>query len=173
MTRDMNRGFTLLEILVVLALLALVAAITTVRLYEPYRAARLEDALMRIQFVDSQARTHSGRFARGSQIVFQLDKRQMYSSDRSGEQHYFFQLPRALEVERVLTPQEDVQRGTVAIEVSTRGTTPTYAVCIRAGDASPRWLLFSGLTGRVAFPESERDVKLLFELLQTPRAHAD
>ncbi|MHB8974218.1 MAG: prepilin-type N-terminal cleavage/methylation domain-containing protein [Pirellulaceae bacterium] len=164
----MKAGFTLLELLVVLVIIALLSSLVAVRLQGPYQSARLEDALERLAFTDSQTRAHSREFATACQIVFELDRGWMYSGmpGGSGARSCEFALPESLRIERVRTPQMELGSGTARIDVSARGTALTYAVCVASSQGTHRWLLFAGLTGRVAYPKDEIHVQQIFELLQ-------
>ncbi|MHB8974538.1 MAG: prepilin-type N-terminal cleavage/methylation domain-containing protein [Pirellulaceae bacterium] len=164
----MKAGFTLLELLVVLVIMALLTALVAVRLQGPYQSARLEDALQRVAFVDSQARAHAREFSTSCQIVFQLDRGRLYSQGPGSDsaRHCEFSLPGSLRIERLLTSQMELGSGTGCIDISARGTAVTYALCLATSQGTHRWLLFAGLTGRVAYPKDEIHVQQLFELLQ-------
>lgn len=171
----MRTGFTLLELMVVLVIVGLLTAVAVVRLQAPYRAARLEDSLSRIEFIDSQTRAHARAFAQDSTIVFQLDSGRIYSqkSTETDAKRFEFVLPASLRIRHVMTPQLEVDHSQAQIKVSARGATRSYAICIQAADDTQRWLLFSGLTGQVTYPKAEYDVRQMFELLQASRPDAD
>ncbi len=171
----MNTGFTLLELLVVLVIIALLTAVVAVRLQGPYQSARLEDALQRIEFTDTQTRAHARASSTSCQIVWEMDRGLLYSQEREGEtaRHFEFKLPGSLKIRRLLSAQFDAGSGTVRIEVSPRGVAPTYAVCVGARDNSHRWVLFSGLTGRPAIAKDESHVRQILETLQAPRTDPD
>ena len=120
----MKAGFTLLELLVVLVIMALLTALVAVRLQGPYQSARLEDALQRVAFVDSQTRAHAREFSTSCQIVFQLDRGRLYSQGPGNDsaRHCEFSLPGSLRIERVLTSQMELGSGTACIDISARGT---------------------------------------------------
>jgi len=167
-------AFTLLELLVVLVLVALLTAIVAVRLMAPLQKARLESAVQRVAFIDSQTRTHARSASTGCQIVCELDSGRIFAQDASGHGHVAFdyRVPGALCVQRVLSAQLDCGSGTARIEVSARGTSCTYAICLSNAQHEKRWLLFAGLTGQIAYPKDDADVQAIFEFLEPARLDA-
>lgn len=169
---DMKAGFTLLEVLVVLVIIALVTSIVAVRLQIPLQTAQLENAIRQVAFVDSQTRAHAREVSTACQIVYQLDHGQVFAQARGGHgaRRFAFSLPGPLRLKQVWCPLLDHGTGRVQIDVSARGTSSTYAVCIEIPQSASRWLLFSGLTGQVLYPQDDADVHQILDILRASRA---
>jgi hypothetical protein len=120
--------------------------------------------------VDSQTRAHAREAGTACQIVCQLDHGSVYAQADGGRRvkSFEFSLPWPLRIKRVVTPQLDIDSGTARIDISSRGTSPTYALSIVAPQGAARWMLFSGLTGHATYPKDEADVRQIFRLLEEP-----
>lgn len=171
----MKRGFTLLEVLVVLTILALVTAMAAVRLQEPYRIARREEALRRCEFIDSQARAHARTVGGDCEIVISLKQQRIHACRKTGDtaRHFEFAIPAGLSLQRVLTPTEDLASGIARIDVSSCGATATYALGFGDAEGAEYWLLFAGVTGRVTYPKDALHAQTILEMLRTPGADLD
>jgi prepilin-type N-terminal cleavage/methylation domain-containing protein len=164
----MRSAFTLLELLVVLVIVVLLTSVVAVRMQAPYANARLAEVLKRIEFVDGQARGHAHSFAVPWRLTFDLDRGRIYAQ-RTGshdERHCELVLPDTLRIRHVVTLADEVGSGTVHINVSPRGVTETYAVCVSTQTGSASWLLFAGVSGQVSSLEEFTDVQRVLEPLR-------
>ncbi len=164
----MRTAFTLLELLVVLVIVVLLTSIVAVRMQAPYANARLAEVLKRIEFVDGQARGHAHTFAMPWRLTFDLDRGRVYAQ-RNGsrdERHCEVVLPATLRIRHVVTLADEVGAGTTHIDVSPRGVTETYAVCVSTQTGSASWLLFAGVSGQVSSLKEFTDVQHVLEQLR-------
>ena len=164
---DARRGFTLLELLVMLAILALVSAVAVVRLRQPYRVARLGDAVGRLATLDGQARAYTQRFAREARLVYDLDRNLAYVESGGAEHHECFRLVLGggARLDRIRTADRQADQGEFALDLSAAGASSSYAIRLGTGDGPCRWTFWAGLTGQAVEMKTEDDVKSLFELL--------
>lgn len=171
----MRHGFTMLEVLTVVVIMTMLLAIVGVRLNGPYQQAILEETLRRIEFTDGQIRNHAEQHGTPCQLVLDLDEGRLAAErpEQAEALHFEYRLPRSMRLDRVMTPWLDQGSGTVRIQVSAGGTSPTYAVRIATGRDTRRWVLFAGLTGRVYYPSDNDHVQQLFRLWDAAGVDAD
>jgi prepilin-type N-terminal cleavage/methylation domain-containing protein len=174
-SHDTKGGFTLLEVLAVIVIMTMMIAIVGVQLNGPYQVARLRESLERIEFIDNQVRNHSLTHSTPCQLVVDLDRGHLYSQDihdddlRSFEYH----LPRKLRFDRFQTPWLDKRSGSAVIDITARGSSPTYAVCVVAPDDERRWVLFAGATGRADHSMDKENVQQVFALWRASGVNTD
>ena len=168
------RGFTLIELAATLLIMALLAAAVSVSLITRRRAARLDVVIEKIARFDRNTRQHARRFDEPAQMHFDLRSGRIEVKDSRTNQRMdrVLQLPDRLKLESVRVRNEHVLDGELAINCSSLGATPTYAVQLLARDQSPRWLLFSGLTGQVQSFTDQIKVEYAFKMLSNQRGNA-
>ena len=166
-------SFTLLEMLVVLAILSLVSAVAVARLRQPYRSARLGDAVGRLAVLDGQARGYAHRFGRDVRLVFDLDQNLVYAESGGPEHHECFRLVLGggVRLDRVRTADRQADQGEFEVDLSAAGAGNSYAVRLSTPDGSGSWMFFAGLTGQAVKLKAEDDVKDMFALISGADAH--
>jgi len=169
-----NRGFTLLELVVVLAIMSMIAGVAIARLKEPYCIARLGDVTSRIEHLDLQARAYAERFARDVRLIYDLDKNTAYveSGDTGHQELFRLILPSGVLLDRMRTCDQQMENGRFALDLSAAGQSSSYAVRLSAGEGRCRWLFFAGVTGQVSEVAGQDDITKLFEMLRPPRHDA-
>ncbi len=163
-----REGFTLIELMVVLTLSVLVVGIVAVQMKSPYQAAKFEDCLERIEFNEQLIRSHAQRFERRSVLVVDFDENTIYArkQEQSDGPCFRVDLPRGVKLISIITTAEEISHGRVQVDVSTRGQTPSYALCLREGKNNEQWLLFAGTTGQVTRMDNSKDVHEIFTMLK-------
>ena len=158
----------------VLVILGLVSGVAVARLKQPYRAARLGEAVGRIALIDRQARDHAQRFGRPSRLVYDLDHSIVCveSGNTEHKEYTRVSLPSGVRLERLLMPEAQTDQGRPTIDVSSAGESRSYVVRVSIIGESRRWLFFAGITGQVTEFTDENDIKRLFEMLRASGADA-
>lgn len=158
----------------IVALVSLVAGTALLRLEQPYRVARLRDAVQRITLLDQQVRSHARRFGRAAEIVFDLDKSCMVVQDMPdrGLPRTQLALPTGIRLKRLRTGSEHTEAGEARITVGVDGQSPSYAIWLEGPKRSAEGVFFAGLTGQVTPLKAESDEQPLFALLGPARADA-
>lgn len=171
----MRQGFTLMELMLVLTLSAILAGSVVLSLHEPYQNARLENVLDRLTFVDRQMRDFAQRHARSGQIVFQLDAGTIAGVQMPGGDVVIppFQATGGVTMDQVIVGGRRIECGEVAVAVSARGQTPTYAVRFRKPKGSSIWLVFLGATGQNLSIDNEQKMESLLQFSESQRTDAD
>jgi type II secretory pathway pseudopilin PulG len=151
-----RRAFTLIEAVLILAVMALLAAGVTVSLAGAGRVASADDVADAYAAFDRTTREAARRLGRTPELRFDLNRGTVRRAD--GERDPAGLVLRGdFRVTRVVMRGDDLRSGEVAVPVSARGQTPSYAVLL-AGPAGHRWVVFAGLTGQAIRVQDERDV---------------
>jgi prepilin-type N-terminal cleavage/methylation domain-containing protein len=160
------RGFTLLEMIVVLALIAVLAAATLVSLGR--RSGLADESAQAMADYDRLAREWSRRFGRPNRVVFDLDRgrvrRAAAGLDGEGDARppAALRLPDGSRIARLMLAGRSHDAGEVAIGVSPRGQTRSYAVLLEGRGGERRWLVVAGLTGRPTAVDDAHEVEAIF-----------
>ena len=161
-------AFTLLELLLVLVLLGLMAGAATLKLVPLVQTGALEATLKRLEELDRLAR-HRARSARAaSRLVFDFDGGGARQVDAAGNASGAPVRLGRCRLEEVRTHDGRWRSGTCAVNVSPLGLTQTYALRIRGGEGSTRWLLFAGLGGECEVIDDDSKVERVFAPLALP-----
>ena len=153
------RAFTLIEAIVVVTVMALLAAAVTVSLAGAARVASAEDVADAYAAFDRTTREAARRLGRTPELRFELNRGTVSRVD--GERSPTkLALRGGFRVTRVLVRGRDARSGEIAIPISARGQTPTYAVLLAGPNGDDeRWVVFAGLTGQSTVLRHERDVQ--------------
>ena len=76
-------------------------------------------------------------------------------------------------MDQVVVGGRRVECGEVAVAVSARGQTPTYAVRFRKPKVGSLWLVFLGATGQNLQIDNEQEMESLVRFSETQRTDAD
>ena len=186
-------GFTLVEMAVSLAVMALLTGIAVLNLQGLRKNADLDTLVDQIVQLDRQARRQAESRGRAWQIVFDLDRQQMWSqsaetsvhSESDSESPRIY-VPDHLRLEQMKatgyrSELSLIETGQTAVLVSARGASPTYGLRFRriggpdvpAADFTD--LLVVGGSGQIHLdPHSSRETPFphIFELLRPSRDDA-
>jgi len=167
-------AFTLIELLVVLIVVALLMAVVTLSMKAPYQAAQLQNAIEQMQLVDRQLRDRSRRTGAGSDVIVDLDGRnvEIRRHRATGDDGQIIQFLGNIEVDRVLTARGRSDNGRVTLRFSSLGHTPTYALRLRIGRGNSKWVMFTGITGEATEADRENELSAAFDLLAAARPDA-
>jgi type II secretory pathway pseudopilin PulG len=163
-----RRAFTLIEAIVVVTLMALLTVAVTVSLRSAGRAARIEDVADAYAAFDRTTREAARRFGRTPEIRFELNRGNVRRVDEERDP-VTLALRGGFRVTRVVVRGRDARSGEIAVPVSARGQTPSYAVLL-AGPGGERWVMFAGLTGQPSVIQNERDVQDILSAVAGPDA---
>lgn len=143
--RLISGGLTLLEMLVVIAIMALLASAILYRLGGRGRL-KLARAEQLIAAIDQEARTRSQR--QGSNVSISLDvdsntisllaERHPHKTKVDATERL---LPDGVDLERVLTARQDLRRGKLVVPYRSDATSDAYALLLRCGEETPRWIV--------------------------------
>lgn len=166
-----RRAFTLIEAIVVVTLMAVLAVAVTVSLRSAGQAARIEDVADAYTAFDRTTREAARRFGRTPEIRFELNRgtvRRVVDDERDP---VTLALRGGFRVTRVVVGGggRDARSGEIAVPVSARGQTPSYAVLL-AGPGGERWVMFAGLTGQPSVINNEREIHDILAFAAGPDA---
>ena len=179
--RCRRRAFTLIEALFVLALAAILTAAAAVPLVAASRAAAERDVAGRVTAFDRLGREYARRSERSAWLVFDLNAGTIRREAAGGEASTL-PLPDGHRIAALYVRRDDAAgpavSGVVAVPLSSRGQSPSYAVLLQGrGQSSPgQWVVLAGLTGRavtVAASGNEGEVDQLFRALSGEAAGGD
>lgn len=165
--RDNLRGFTLIELVVVLVILALAAGAITLRLQGPLERATLADTVGRIVAFDARTRVLARRHDKMLRIEVDLSAGVLTRiGTATGEPAGMpLELPEGVRLAECRLASENASIGRVAVPVSSRGLSKSYALCVVGADGPRHWLIVAGLTGQVTRTEDAHTVETLFAAL--------
>lgn len=160
--------------LIVLTLTAIFAGAAMISLRVPFQAARLENTLERVALTDRQMRDYARRYARPVRILIHLDAKTITGIQLPSGKATFprFQVGGGVCMDQLILAGRRIDCGEVAIAVSSRGRTPTYAIRFRDPKGGRLWLMFLGVTGQNIRIDDEREIEALLRLSGTLRTDA-
>jgi len=156
LTRRRHRGaagFSLLEIVGVVLVLGLLAGAVGWSTRHTLTRSLAADARSTLAWLEGAAR-QAGRRGDRARLIFDLSAQRvsLWINGREPGPALRVDLPRAWRIGEVWTAEHEAFSGEVALEVSSRGHLPTYA--LQAGPArtdrtrSSRWWLVAGVSGQ-------------------------
>ena len=166
-THRSRSGFTLVELTTVVILLALIAGIATVVFRDPYRKARHQATIDRLEFIDPHVRRVAKK--RPGELVFDLSKGTATWQERdTGPVSESVTLASGLLIDEIWTLAGGTQSsGEVTVSFHPNGTSGTYAVRTSVNDIAVRWLLFVGMTGQQMEIGDDNEAQAVLESLVT------
>jgi Tfp pilus assembly protein FimT len=159
----------------VLTIIGLLMAVAVVSLKDVCRAARIQHACEQLLAFDRRAREHAALHVVPGTITIDLDKNTLASTARDGHGRPVtttLRLGAAAHIDRVRVGRRTIDYGRATLNVSDRGTTPTYAARLRGGDGQAHWFLFAGQTGQTTQFDNDTQIDKMFTALTAKRIDA-
>ncbi len=136
-------AFTLIELIAVMVIVAVLAGLTTLTLRSHIDRARLASACRLLRACDRHVRFDAA--ARQQPLVLELHSTRSMLRLPDGRR---CSLGRGVRVDRLWTPHVASNRGTLRVVMSPTGQSDTYAVRLRCGKLSARWIMVLGTSGQ-------------------------
>ncbi len=155
-----TRAFSMVELAVVLLILSLATAAVVLRVQRPLSRARLRDAIEAIGHYDNTTRAAARSQDRPWLLVIDMAAGRLIRTDpdTGREVSAPLQLPGSTTIEQCRIGDENVRAGEVAIPVSRRGLSVSYAIELECRGRR-RWLVAAGLTGEWVEMDDEEQVR--------------
>jgi prepilin-type N-terminal cleavage/methylation domain-containing protein len=162
-------AFTLLELMAVMALMAILAGSVALSLKTPYQAAKFENAVERVIFMDRELRDHAMRYAASAEMRIELGNSTIISCVEPNKRETVmpkFTLGNGIQVEQVAFGKKRIDSGCAEIGFTEKGRSPTYAMRF-SGGGKRQWLVFLGITGQVLRINDEKEFEATIQVMQS------
>lgn len=168
-----ERGFSLVELAMVLLILAIASAAIALSVRPPLARVGLRGCLDGMAAFDRLTRTFAQEHDRPLRLVLDLAAGRLRRTGEDGREDLgeALRLPAGHRIREVRLADRAVASGNVALSVSARGLTPSYAALVEGPGERRQWVLVAGLTGQVTETTDEGTVRGALEALEA-RHHA-
>ena len=159
-------AFTLIELLAVLVLMALLAAVVGFSLSGARNLASRAEVIDRIRAFDTNARAAAEHSPSPLSLVFNLSNRRVVVQD-DGRQHSIgstLVLPDTFAIGEVRVLGQTITNGSIAVPLSRRGTSPSYAFSVIGMSDNKERFLVIGLTGETISVPDEQHLQNILRL---------
>jgi Tfp pilus assembly protein FimT len=158
-------AFTLVEVMAVLVILAMMVGITLASMQSHILRVRLSQATERIEEADRLARMLARREHVSHALTFDAEERsielQSNQTPNSKKEAKRWQLPSGIVIEDFRTSSGPSRNKKNKVVVASNGVSASYAVGIKIGRASPRWIVTLGMSGQQLRISEEDEVDQL------------
>jgi len=170
-----RRAFTLVEVTAVIVLVALVAGAVTLRVRGTMRRATLAQTVDEWAGFDRLTRVLAESRRRPMSLVIDMGLGQVSRLDSDGvtEVGAALTLPEELTIAEVRLADGRRGWGRADVPYSSRGLSPSYAVCLEDNRGGRRWVLFAGLTGQRIEVDSDEALQAMFDVSARPNGGQD
>lgn len=166
-----RRGFSLIELALVLAIVAVAAGMVALGARGTLGQLGMETCVDGVTAFDRATRRLATEHDRPLRLVVDLAANRLRRTDAEGRRGLGepLRMANGYRVAEVRLPGRRMTSGTVAVSVSARGVTPSYAVRLNGPGGRRRWVAVAGLTGQVWEPEDGDAVQTVFEAVGARR----
>ena len=163
-----HRAFSLVEVALVVLILAILAGAMTLGVRGPLGRVGMRGLVDEIKTFDHLTRTYAREHDRPLRLVADLAGGRLRRTSEDGRDAFgeALKMPAGHRIAEVRLAGRRVTSGTVALSVSARGLSPTYALRVKGPGGREQWLLVAGLTGQVTEREDEREIEQILEALR-------
>jgi len=163
-----HKGFSLVEVALVLLILAILAGAVTLGVRGTLGRVGMRGLVDEIKMFDHLTRTFARQHDRPLRLVADLAAGRLRKTSADGRDEFgeVLKIPAGHRIAEVRLAGRRVTSGTVAVSVSARGLSPTYALRVEGPGGRRQWLLVTGLSGQVTEAENERDLGNAFQAFE-------
>ncbi|MBI1368403.1 MAG: prepilin-type N-terminal cleavage/methylation domain-containing protein [Planctomycetes bacterium] len=153
-----RRAFSLIEVMTVLVIIAITAAAVMMRPMGWFTAAKLDDAIGRVTFMDQMTRQAARRSGKAFEVTFDLregaiERREIGEGAISAGSHRVA-LPDGYVMRKVIVNGDNA----VTVRYTSDGDADSFAIEIAGSDGISTWVLIAGLSGQVTRMAHEQEV---------------
>ncbi|QNN21546.1 prepilin-type N-terminal cleavage/methylation domain-containing protein [Planctomycetales bacterium ZRK34] len=166
-----GRGFTLIEIVAVLVLMGLLASAVAWTMADRQQSVLFDDVADQIEQLDALSRIYARRFNQAIILHIDLDEQTLWRSQEDTQyanddlRSHRLMIPDRYRIVSIITPQQTVDDRRLDLPIGPEGRSESYAVQL-TDSQDTRWLMVSGMTGRIHEYADEQSIENIFAMLR-------